>query len=417
MNHHLLAKIATDSILKKFKTGDWQCCGAGRNFYRVGCDSPFPSPDATFYDDEQKLTVCFEFKPITENKRGILTGLGQAIAYLKTSNVSFLIIPKNIENFDMQEYMEDLYAHKIRERIPVGLISYDNNDASNVSLIHSINSLDAEQKAEFKHSVNNRFWAKHQDLPLPLFHLILHCYYLKRIEEINGDAFAYCWNKFLVPENAIENLTAAEVKDFQGDYIRTLSGVKNIRFLEKKMKKVRQLSGSAREAGMESLKKDADTGFTGDNYYNSIRKNFVTFLKHLNMIDSNGNITESGFKLYNLGLMNGPRSKIFEDYFLQTILTTGHHLDLIFDLDNLCNKYRGKKNIRQIKEIMVDDYESRGMIKRNPRRIAGDESTVEFLKYESILWNSLKLTTKTSGDPNIAFNWKKIVEVCSLPEL
>ena len=68
--------------------------------------------------------------------------------------------------------------------------------------------------------------------------------------------------------------------------------------------------------------------------------------------------------------MNGPRSKIFEDYFLQIILTTGHHLDLIFDLDNLCNEYRGTMEIKQIKEIMLDDYERRGMIKRNPRRIA-----------------------------------------------
>ena len=185
--------------------------------------------------------MCFEFKPTTENKRGILTGLGQSIAYLKTSNVSFLIIPKNLENFNMQEYLNDLYILKIKGKIPVGLISYDNNDPSNVSLIHSISALDSDQKGEFKHSINNRFWAKHQDLPLPLFHLILHCYYLKRIGEINGDAFAYCWNRFLVPEMAVENLAATEVKDVQGEIIKTLSGRKSILFLEKKINKVKQL--------------------------------------------------------------------------------------------------------------------------------------------------------------------------------
>lgn len=417
MNHQLLAKIATDSILKKFKAGDWQVCGAGRNFYRVGVDSAFPSPDATFYDGDSKLTVCFEFKPTTENKRGILTGLGQTIAYLDTSNIAFLIIPQIIEDFNMHEYMKELYETKIDEKIPLGLITYNNDDPSDVTLVHSIISLDEEQQKKFTHLANNRFWAKHQDLPLPLFHLILHCYYLKRIGEISGDAFAYCWNIYLVPEGAIETLEAADVKDIAGEDIKTVAGRKNIRFLEKKIEYVKGLSGSAREDGIKRLKHDTDTDYKGDNYYNSIKKNFVTFLKHLNMIDSNGNITEDGFRLYNLGLMNGPKSKMFEDYFLQTILITGHHIDLIFDFDNLCNAYRGKKNTSEIKEIMLEDYESRGMIKKNPGRIAKGKSTVEFLKYEFILWNSLGLITPTSGNPEIAFNWKKIVEVCSLPEL
>ena len=130
-----------------------------------------------------------------------------------------------------------------------------------------------------------------------------------------------------------------------------------------------------------------------------------------------GNLTEDGFKLYHLGLVNGPNSKIFYDYFTQTVLITGHHLDLIFDLDNICNQYRGKYDIFQIRDIMLNDYETKGMIKRKPNRKAGDESKVEFLKYEFILWNSLGLTVKTSGKPEISFNWKKITEVCSMPDL
>ena len=104
MNHHLLAKMTTDSVLAKFKSGEWKCCGVGTNFYRVGCDSSFPSPDATFYDESEKLTVCFEFKPTTENKRGILTGLGQSIAYLKSSNVSYLIVPNKLEDFEAKTF-------------------------------------------------------------------------------------------------------------------------------------------------------------------------------------------------------------------------------------------------------------------------------------------------------------------------
>ena len=89
VNHHLLAKATTDSVLANFKSGAWNCCtDVGTEFYRVGCDSTFPSPDAAFYDDAKKLMVTFEFKPPTETKRGILTGLGQSIAYLNSSNLS-----------------------------------------------------------------------------------------------------------------------------------------------------------------------------------------------------------------------------------------------------------------------------------------------------------------------------------------
>ena len=177
------------------------------------------------------------------------------------------------------------------------------------------------------------------------------------------------------------------------------------------------MSGVQRNDAISKLKKDANTNFVGDNYYNSLKKNFVTFLKHVGLVDSDGNLTEYGFKMYHLGMTNGPNSKIFQDYFLKCVLETGHHLDLIFDIDGLCNEYRGKKTTKEIKTKMNDDYEKGGMIKRNPNRKAGKTSKVGFLKYEFILWRALSLIEKTKGKPDISFNWKKITEVCSLPEL
>ena len=128
MNHHLLAKTTTDSILAKFKLDEWKCCGnVGTGFYRVGCNATFPSPDAAFYEDDRNLLVSFEFKPATETKRGILTGLGQSIAYLNSSNLSYLIIPQKLEDFEIGEYMTDLYSNQISGNLPVGLILYENN--------------------------------------------------------------------------------------------------------------------------------------------------------------------------------------------------------------------------------------------------------------------------------------------------
>ena len=416
LNHHLLAKATTDSVLSNFKMGTWKCCNdLGVNFYRVGCDSSFPSPDAVFFDDKDKKLVSFEFKPPTETKRGILTGLGQSIAYLNNYNLSYLIIPKCLEDFEIGEYMTDLFQNQIVDKIPIGLIVYENNIPTNVNLVHNVDILSESQK--FKAIPIGRFWAKHLDMPIPLFHLILHCYYLKKIRHISGDAFAYCWKKFLVPQSVIDQLSPIPVKDLNGNLINTLGGRKHITFFEKKIAKINNLSGEIRERAILELKIDADTSVVGDNYFNSLKKNFVTFLKHIGVVDSNGDITEFGFNLYHLGLINGPSSKIFNDYFTQTILITGHHLDLIFDFDNFCNENRGTKTTTEIRNIMLEDYEARGMIKRNPNRKAADDSKVEFLKYEFILWNSLGLLVRTNGIPEVSFNWKRITEVCSLPDL
>ena len=193
INHHLLAKTTTDAILANFKSGAWQCCGnAGASFYRVGCDSTFPSPDAAFYDDLNNLLVSFEFKPPTETKRGILTGLGQSIAYLNNSNLSYLIIPQKLDDFEIGQFMNDLYANQISANLPIGLILYENNNPTNVFLTHNVDEVNRDR--QFGAIATSRFWAKHQDLPIALFHLILHCYYLKRVLQFPEDAFAYCWD-------------------------------------------------------------------------------------------------------------------------------------------------------------------------------------------------------------------------------
>ena len=55
LNHHVLAKATTDTILQNFKTATWQYNGnCGADFYRVGTSADFPSPDAAFYDPTNK---------------------------------------------------------------------------------------------------------------------------------------------------------------------------------------------------------------------------------------------------------------------------------------------------------------------------------------------------------------------------
>ena len=131
LNHHVLAKATTDAILQNFKTAIWQYNGSwGADFYRVGTSADFPSPDAAFYDPTNNKLASFEFKPATETKRGMLTGVGQSIAYLKSCDLAYLISPQVIDGFNMGDFLTELYNDQIGNKIPVGLIVYDNNNPS-----------------------------------------------------------------------------------------------------------------------------------------------------------------------------------------------------------------------------------------------------------------------------------------------
>lgn len=166
MAHHLLAKTTTDEILNNFKTGSWTygASGHGTNFLRTGTPADFPSPDAAFYDSVNKELAYFEFKPETETKRGILTGVGQGIAYLEKCNLSFLIAPKLLAGYDLESYLTDLYTHQL-SAIPTGLIIYDNANPKNVRLVKNVTSLVGTAATPRTVTVE-RFWAKHQDLPV-----------------------------------------------------------------------------------------------------------------------------------------------------------------------------------------------------------------------------------------------------------
>ena len=153
--------------------------------------------------------------------------------------------------------------------------------------------------------------------------------------------------------------------------------------------------------------------------YNSVRKNCMPFMHHVGMIDSVGNLTDAGLKMYHLGMSNGPRSRIFNDYFTRMVLLNGHHIDLIYDLERLSCDYRGLKNAKEIKSLLFKDYVLRGMIKTNPGRCADPLSGRKkpFLADETRLWGSLGLMRKSAGEPEFAFDWQRITEVCNLPDL
>jgi hypothetical protein len=311
-----------------------------------------------------------------------------------------------LEDFHLGKYLQNLYSDQISNKIPIGLILYENDRPANISLVCNVNEFNV---VNHKHKAikEERFWAKHQDLPIPLFHLLLHYYYMKNINQIDGDPFAHCWRERMISPTVLDDFQSIPIYDLSGEKIVTLRDRKPITFLEKIIPK---LKGGIDEKRIE-LEKKIDTSHTGDNSYNSYKKNFVSFLRNMHMIDSENYLTESGFKLYHLGLINKPTSKIFMDYFTKELLTTGHHIDLILDFDIIKQK-ESNTGIAEIFMIMENEYRNKGYIKKNPNRMSNDVSKAGFLKYEMILWRALELINE-----NYAINWKKITEICSLPDL
>lgn len=412
MNHHILAKLTTDAILQRFKSGAWKCTpGGSERIYRVNTPARFPSPDAAFYDEGVGIITSFEFKPPTESKRGILTGVGQSIAYLRHSQASYLIAPKTLADFQLGDYLTDMFQHQVSPHLPVGLILYDNDTPSQVTAACTIrpDTLTASCAFSQQHRVNERFWAKHQDLPLGLFHLLLHCYFLKQTHAISETPFQYCWAHHLIAPDVLTSLRAVDVLDCKNNIITTLGTNKPLHFLEKTLTKVK--NGTYSRAKFATT---IDINASGDTLFNSYKKNYISFLKNIQVVDEESALTESGFQLYRLGLIHGPNSLMFKKYFTKEILFEGHHLDLLYDLNDILVEFPNQPANSCVK-YMEKAYEEKGLIKRNPARQVNSTSRVSFLKYERILWKALGLITENSGKMRV--NWKLITEICALPDL
>ena len=317
-DHDRIGKEVVDSILKKFKRGEWECNGnMGKDFYRTATEKTHPSPDHAFGDDENKIMVTFEYKPQTESKRGILTGLGQSIAYLNKSDISFLVIPKKLDDgYNIEAQMTEIFERQILGQLPVGLIVFDNNNPSEVRMIQNVDSLlGKDSGTHMKHS--GRFYAKHVDLPIPLFHLILHFYYLKKFHGNTGHPLANCWKERMWSEKSLQTCKPVVVSDVHNEIIRTPAGRKEFSVMDDYLAEIQNSRGATKQTAIDNTKMQARTDLTQNNHYRRVMtKNFLPFLTHLGVV-AGGELTSYGVKLYHLGLTNGPNSRIFRDYFLK----------------------------------------------------------------------------------------------------
>ena len=94
VDHHTAVHRVTTTILQKWKNHLWMNDFVSTEvFLTNNAFGFFPIPDSAFEDPFKKTKILLEFKPFYENKRGIMTGLGQSIGYLVKSNASILNYP------------------------------------------------------------------------------------------------------------------------------------------------------------------------------------------------------------------------------------------------------------------------------------------------------------------------------------
>jgi hypothetical protein len=401
--HDSMTKQLTEVLLNKWKINN-ESNILSNEVYLTKSESSFPSPDGTFFDPKNKFSSALEFKPPTETKRGILTGLGQSIAYLDKHSLSYLAIPSKVEYFDMQSYMKRIFEKEIIDKMPIGLIVYDYREPKDILIYQEPNIVITETTLNINEVSKGRYWAKWVDLPLHALWVILDISY--NLGEFNGDRLRKVWDIFFLDyvypkqfRNKFEPFNSSII-NMNGEYYKPLKDKL------KKWKNHIQNGTIGESIALEELNKATNINGTGDIYYWQIRKNFFPFIHHIKAWDEYGYLTDIGYEIHKIGKIHGPTSQVFYDYIAKILLTEGKHLDLILDIE----KYTRNKlfeNKDTAIEFVIEKLIEKGLLSGNGSKKLSNEFQ---------LWGHLNLVTKISNtyytkNKGINFNWDKITSL------
>jgi hypothetical protein len=402
--HDNMTKQLVEVLLDKWKINNDGTTKLSNEVYLTKSESSFPSPDGTFFDPNNNFSAALEFKPPTETKRGILTGLGQSIAYLDKHSLSYLAIPSKVEYFDMQNYMQRIFEKEIIDKMPIGLIIYDYREPKDILIYQEPNIEIAKTSLSINEISKGRYWAKWVDLPLHALWVILDISY--NLGEVNGDRLRKVWDKFF--------LDYVYPKQFRNQFNPFNSSIMNMngnfyKPMEKKLQKWNDaiINGTiSQDTALEELKKSTDIDGTGDIYYWQIRKNFFPFIHHIKAWDEYGYLTDIGYEIHKIGKIHGPTSQLFYDYIAKILLTEGKHLDLILDIEKY-TRNKSFENKDKAIEFVIENLIKKGLLSGNGNKKLSNEFQ---------LWGHLNLVTKISNtyyskNKGINFNWDRITSL------
>ncbi|CEP43682.1 hypothetical protein [Paraclostridium sordellii] len=421
--HHTMAYQVSNILLDKWrnKESGWDNI-VSEDVRLLRTKAVFPIPDATFYDYENESGIAMEFKPPTETKRGILTGLGQSIAYLNNYSIVYLVFPEIVEGQNISEYiLETFNKLELNKKIPLGLISYNPNDINDVKLLAEID-ISKENIPKTKELKPGTYWATFRDTYPDAIWRILDIAYNMEIDEYNRKSKV--WDKFYkgyllpIPDEFFEK---EEIdSDLWLESIKTYRWDKDEKqFIgEDDLKKAKEAVESGEkdiELALNEIKNKFINPSGKDNKSDQLKKNNLNLINHLGLWDDQANLTTIGLDLHRVGKLYGSTSNMFIDYLAKIILIEGKHLDLILEVDgiikdNIETKSTKNEAIENLYEIM----DSQGKIKKNPNR--SQSSTRDFLESEQQLWGKLGILNKKGisyfvKGKGYNFNWDRITSL------
>ena len=400
-DHDALANLTCRSVLENIKN---RSDGFRNSFISTDMtegrtSKSFPSPDYVLKSKERKKSIWFEYKPYkTEKKRGLLTGLGQSIAYLSQNcSGSYLVIPNKIKDLDNVEYFfSELFQKNIKGNLPVGLIIYDYKNPKNVKIICDIP--DGVTFNEFipKRGDKEQYWSWWRDTSPDEIRLLLSIN--KGIDSsITGrERKALVWDNFhdiyLCPKKIrVPDLLESDIKGLNG---------KNMIWLEKTKRQFK--NGTINDTQIRDKIFDACRKDKVDNYFQDLKKNKNITLQQLEFVDpATYRLTHLGeIFLQRLELCNKDHKKMMKEFsYLMT--GWGKWYNLINDIKDSFSSGKIPSKNSEYREILQKKFDERGYYKWNRNR--SSSNIRKFLQAETQLMKHFGFINERGFIPSVGY--------------
>jgi len=394
--HHRAAQIVSNQILYSWRNKDkWINPFVSNNIQQTASPHNFPSPDALFQDYSKKTKISLEFKPYTETKRGIMTGVGQAIAYLNKSHASILVCSSVVDDFKMGDYLVKTFNKFIYGKLPVALFTYDGENLENLKLAVDIDpnlfNKNELSQVPFRGS-GLPYFAFWRDLPIDGFYKLSKSakdvsLKTNRSEEV-WDEFFY---KYYAPSECLKTLEDIEsniyFEDMKTKMIPFSTNKRNLRT------EVNNKIISEKEA-LRVLKKKSWGKEETDNNYRDYKKNFFNYMNHNNLWDENFYLTPLGSRFLERYEKNIKSPQALIDEMSQVLLVEGKHHNLIEEIKEITNKNFDDEPAYL--DHIFNEMDKRGHVAKNPERKTS--GTRRYLTAEKQLWGRLGLIKKNRSN-------------------
>ncbi|MHA1268936.1 MAG: hypothetical protein ACTSPY_04045 [Candidatus Helarchaeota archaeon] len=270
------------------------------NRYMASIIPIFPKPDVILLSLSKKPEpqIAFEIKPPHANKREYLTGIGQAVSYLMTFPLVYIVLPDEIiDGLHIPSFIKDIAE---KTDLKIGVISYSIVDFEPIiikeaSLEEKINIIELENRIN---DLKPRAWLFWMDTSIEEVGKML-----TKISEIESK----------YPNDKIKNIVLDEIWN---------------EVLTKRYPKAKRPE--------------------------SFKLNYKLLFDTLNFWTGSGSLTVLGNRLYEICKKYGVNSNEFKDAFHYIILTEGGYLRILILIDKLqtLNKFRNKGDSDKLNNLI-----------------------------------------------------------------